>query len=62
MNSQMSRCNIRARATFVKDEQGGAHKFEKEIIEWASIKGKGTTRNLRRPVVILELCLAGKRL
>lgn len=46
----------------VKDKKGHSKSIERNIVKWAEIKGKGSERMLRRPVVILNLCLGGKRL
>jgi hypothetical protein len=46
----------------IRDDKGNAKSIERKIVEWAEIKGKGTTKSSRRPVVILDFCLGGKRL
>jgi hypothetical protein len=46
----------------VKDEQGKAKTIERKIVEWAQIKVLGTSRKNRRPVVIMDFCLGGKKL
>lgn len=46
----------------LRDDAGNAKSVERKIVEWAAIKGKGTTKLTRRPVVILDFCLGGKRL
>ncbi len=46
----------------IRDDAGNAKSIERKIVEWAEIKGKGTTKSSRRPVVILDFCLGGKRL
>jgi hypothetical protein len=43
-----------------RDEESDV--IERDVVEWTEIKGKGTPRTIRRPVVILDLCLGGKRL
>ncbi len=46
----------------IRDDAGNAKSVERKIVEWAEIKGKGTKKSSRRPVVILDFCLGGKRL
>lgn len=46
----------------IRDGAGKAKAIERKIVEWAEIKGKGTAKTSRRPVVILDFCLGGKRL
>lgn len=46
----------------IRDDAGNAKSVERKIVEWTEIKGKGTTKSSRRPVVILDFCLGGKRL
>ncbi|MGH8628080.1 MAG: RimK/LysX family protein, partial [Gammaproteobacteria bacterium] len=46
----------------IKDDEGKIKSIERTIVEWAEIKGKGTRRAVRRPVVRLDFCLGGKRL
>lgn len=46
----------------IRDDAGKAKSIERKIVEWAEIKGKGTSKTSRRPVVILDFCLGGKRL
>ena len=44
------------------DGRGRAKTVRRTIVKWAEIKGKGTNETVRRPVVILDICLGGKRL
>ena len=46
----------------IKDDDGNIKTLERTIVEWAEIKGKGTEKTIRRPVVRLDFCLGGKRL
>ena len=46
----------------IRDDTGKPKSIERKIVEWAEIKGKGTSKTTRRPVVILDFCLGGKRL
>ena len=46
----------------IRDDTGKAKSIERKIVEWTEIKGKGTEKSSRRPVVILDFCLGGKRL
>lgn len=46
----------------IRDDAGNAKSIERKIVEWTEIKGKGTEKSSRRPVVILDFCLGGKRL
>jgi hypothetical protein len=44
------------------DDRGATKTVRRAIVEWAQIKGKGTDSYSRRPVVILDICLGGKKL
>ena len=44
------------------DGRGRAKTVHRTIVKWAEIKGKGTNATIRRPIVILDICLGGKRL
>lgn len=46
----------------IRDDAGNPKSIERKIVEWSEIKGKGTTKSSRRPVVILDFCLGGRRL
>jgi len=46
----------------IKDDDGTIKTLERTIEEWMEIKGKGTAKMIRRPVVRLDFCLGGKRL
>ena len=46
----------------IKDGHGGTKTLEREIIDWANIKVLGSDRRNRRPVVIMDVCLGGKKL
>lgn len=46
----------------IQDQEGRTQSIERTIVEWAKIKGKGTQRAIRRPVVRLDVCLGGQRL
>jgi hypothetical protein len=51
------------RITFaLSDDQGRIQNVERKIVEWAEIKSMATKTSIRRPVVILDICLGGKRL
>ncbi len=41
----------------VEDEMGGRKRLEREIVRWINIKRKGATGYIRRPVVLLSLCM-----
>ncbi|MGH8584453.1 MAG: ATP-dependent zinc protease family protein [Gammaproteobacteria bacterium] len=46
----------------IEDDEGKAKSMQRRIVEWAEIKGKGTKKLARRPVVTVDFCLGGKRL
>ena len=46
----------------IKDDAGQMKTIERKVSAWTEIKGKGTTRSARRPVVTLDICLGGKHL
>ncbi len=46
----------------VKDASKKQRTLEREVVDWLNIKGKGTKREIKRPVVRLRICLAGKRI
>jgi hypothetical protein len=46
----------------VDDGSRGKKTLEKDIVKWVNIKKKGGTGYTPRPVVKMEICLAGKRL
>ena len=51
------------RVTFaLTDDQGKTKNVERKIVEWTEIKSIATKTSTRRPVVILDVCLGGKRL
>ncbi len=46
----------------IRDDAGNMKTIERKVSAWTEIKGKGTTKAIRRPVVTLDICLGGKRL
>jgi hypothetical protein len=44
------------------DQDGQTKRIRRPITEWAEIKRKGATGTVRRPVVTMDICLAGKKL
>jgi hypothetical protein len=45
----------------VSGEDGKSRVMEREIIDWANIKRKGADGFDKRPVVMLDICIAGKQ-
>lgn len=45
----------------VQDEVGELRVLERKVLRWLDIKGKGTRKRQRRPVVIMAFCFGGKR-
>jgi len=46
----------------ISDAKGNKRRMDKEIIQWANIKHKGTVGFDKRPMVILDVCLGGKQI
>jgi hypothetical protein len=46
----------------IEDGKGGKKTLEKDIVEWVNIKKKGGKGFMPRPVVKMQLCIAGKKL
>lgn len=46
----------------VEDGKGGVKTLEKDIVKWINIKKKGGKGSIPRPVVKMEICIAGKKL
>ncbi len=44
----------------INDEDAPKKTLERDILEWQNIKKKGGKGYIKRPVVMLELCIAGK--
>ena len=44
------------------DDRGRTRNIRRPIVDWASIKIKGGDATIRRPVVIMDICLAGKKI
>ncbi|WP_295403866.1 RimK/LysX family protein [uncultured Thiocystis sp.] len=42
----------------IQDGAGGTRTLEKDIVDWVKIKKKGAPGSMRRPVVIMTICLA----
>ncbi|MBK1717247.1 hypothetical protein CKO27_06245 [Thiocystis violacea] len=42
----------------LEDGVGGTRTLEKDIVDWVKIKKKGAPGSMRRPVVIMTICLA----
>jgi hypothetical protein len=45
----------------MRDDADAPRTLEKPIVDWQSIKKKGEAGFIKRPVVVMDLCLAGKR-
>ena len=43
------------------DDNGKSQIFEKKIFDWVNIKSKGSTGYIKRPIIIMKLCLGGKK-
>jgi hypothetical protein len=49
------------RATFrLRGQKKGTSPITAEVVEWVEIKGKGTKRMLRRPVIAMQLCIGDR--
>jgi len=46
----------------IDDGKGGKKTLEKDIVEWVNIKKKGGKGSIPRPVVKMQICIAGKKL
>jgi hypothetical protein len=46
----------------IEDGRGGTKTLERDIVDWANIKVMGSDRKNRRPIVIMDVCLGGKKL
>jgi len=44
----------------ISDEKGSNRRFEKKIVDWIDIKRKGSKGYVRRPVVLMNLCIGGQ--
>ncbi len=44
----------------IADGKGGTVVVQRDIVDWIRIKNKGAPGTTRRPVVMMEICLAGK--
>jgi hypothetical protein len=44
----------------ITDGKGGTVVVQRDIVAWIRIKNKGAAGTTRRPVVMMEICLAGK--
>lgn len=42
----------------IEDGMGGTRTLETDIVDWVKIKNKGTPGSMRRPVIIMTICLA----
>ena len=44
----------------IADSNGGSVVVQRDIVDWTKIKNKGAAGTTLRPVVMMEICLAGK--
>lgn len=49
------------RATFrLRGQKKGTPSLTADVVEWVEIKGKGTKRTIRRPVIAMQLCIGNR--
>jgi hypothetical protein len=54
---------VPARVNFrVRDASGRIVRLERDVVDWMRVKRKGDKGYIRRPVVMMDFCLAGKQI